>query len=150
MNLSHELKGWVQTRLHLYLRAENQCAIKSIESVANDLKLPSYRLQCSPSMEESDLWGYRDESGKFHASTLCKAFTQGGICCIGRVETATPDLQFWLKSGLDGAVSIAGNPSMKRHPDFLMVLTSPVPLRELWSSQVDHAFIDQLSHLDAV
>jgi hypothetical protein len=142
------LKGLVEARLHLYLRAENQSAIKSLESITHDLKLPSYRLQCSPSMQESDLWGYRDENGKFHTTILSKAFTQGGIFCIERVEMATPDLQFWLKSGLDGAVSVAGNPSMKRHPDFLMVLTSPVPLRELWSGQVDHAFIDQLSYLD--
>jgi len=149
MNSSHELKGWVQARLHLYLRAENQNAIKSVESVANDLKLPSYRLKCSPSMVESDLWGYRDENGKFHASILSKAFTQGGICCIEHVEVAVPDLQFWLKSGLDGAVSVAGNPSLKRHPDFVMVLTSPVPIRDLWSGQIDDAFLDRLLYLDA-
>ena len=150
MNSSHEaeLKGWLQTRLHLYLRAENQSAINSVESVAKNLKLPLYRLQCFPSMKESDLWGSVDENGKIRASMASKAFTQGGVFCIENIENAPADLQFWLKSGLDGAVSVAGNPSMKRHPDFVIVLTSPVPLRELWSGQVDQAFIDHFSYLD--
>lgn len=47
-------------------------------------------------------------------------------------------------------MSVAGNLSMKRHPDFVMVLTSPVPVRDLWSGQVDGAFLDRLSYLDAV
>jgi hypothetical protein len=152
MNSSHEaeLKGWLQTRLHLYLRAENQSAIKSVEFVAKNLKLPLYRLQCFPSMKESDLWGSVDENGKIHASMASKAFTQGGIFCIENIENAPADLQFWLKSGLDGSVCVAGIASLKRHPDFVMVLTSPVPVRELWSGQVDDAFLTRLVYLDAV
>lgn len=150
MNSSNNasLKGLLEARLHLYMRSENQSAIRSLESIAHDLKLPSYRLQCSPSTKESDLWGYRDGNGKSHTTILCKAFTQGGIFCIESLEKAQSGMQFWLKSGLDGSVSVTGNPTMKRHPDFVMVLTSPVPLRDLWSGQVDHSFIDRLSYLD--
>lgn len=147
-SIEASLKSIVKARLHLYLRDGNSGAIQCLESVANDLKLPSYRFQCSPLMKESDLWGYRDGNGKFHTTILSKAFAQGGIFCIESIERAPADIQFWLKSGLDRAVSVAGNPSMKRHPDFVMVLTSPVPLRELWSGQADHAFISDLSYLD--
>jgi hypothetical protein len=152
MNSSHQtsLKGFVQARLHTYLRADYLSATRAVESVAKGLKLPFYRFQCSPATKHSDLWGYTGENGKFHQSLLCKAFTHGGIFCVEHVEKADPEFQFWLKAGLDDLASTAGGASLKRHPDFVTVVTSTIPIRELWSGQVDDAFVDRLLYLDAL
>lgn len=148
MNSSTEMsfQKSIQLRLDVYLCAENQMAIQLLQSAARDLRLQLYRFRCSGSMQQSELWGYAGENGKFLPSIPWKAFTEGGIVCLEDVEKAPPDLQFWLKRGLDGLISIGG---AKRHPDCVIVLTSRVPLRELWSGQTDHAFIDRLVYVDA-
>ena len=144
------LRQVLEKRLDVYLRAQNQVAIRLVETVAKELKLHSYRFQCSASTQESDLWNYPDKDGKFYPSILWKAFTKGGVCCVEHTEKALPDLQLWLRSGLDGLASTDGNSGMNRHPDFVMVVTSPLPIRELWSGQVDHAFVERLLYLDAI
>ena len=148
-NLSDEgaLRAIIERRLDLYLRADAGVALAAVDSVAKDLDLPSYRFQCSSSIKEWELWGHCNKVGKHHPSLLCKAFATGGIFCIQHLERAPEEMQFWVKNCLDGTVW-RGNINLKRHADFVLVLTSSVPIHQLWSGNVDRALFDRFSYLD--
>jgi hypothetical protein len=152
MNSSIEksLRDFIQAKSkNVYLCADHQDAVKSVESVAGNLKLQSFRFECSSAMHESELWNRADATAEFQPAALSQAYVTGGIFCLEHVERAVPDLQAWLKSVLDGHASVPETSGARRHPDFVLVLTSPVPLRKLWPGKVDHAFIDRLTYLDS-
>ncbi len=126
-------------RLHtpVYVRAENGEAVRALQSAADALKLTLYRFACSPRTKGTDI----------HPTALRGVFANGGIFCVESVEKAPSNFQFWLKGWLNDAL-LESNSGAKKHTDFTIVLTSPTPIRQLWSGQIDSAFLDCLVYLD--
>jgi len=127
----------LRLRMPVYLRAENGEAIRALQSAANVLKLPLYRFACSPRTKGTDLY----------PTALRGVFANGGILCIETVEKASSNFQFWLKGWLNDAL-MGQMLGLEKHRDFTIVLTSPTPVRQLWSGQIDVAFLDRLAYLD--
>jgi hypothetical protein len=141
------LREIIERRLDVYLRASNGVALVAVDAVAKDLNLESYRFQCSPSTKNWELWGHLDKAGNYHRTLFSKAFTTGGIFCIEQLERAPDEIQFWIKSCLDGH-TVAGSKDSKRHPDFVLLLTSSLGIRQLWSGNADASFVDRFSYLE--
>jgi hypothetical protein len=83
----------------------------------------------------------------FQPTAMREAFTNDGIFCVESIEKAPFNFQFWLKDWLTSA-SVGTNSTVKRHPDFAIVVTSPTPMCDLCSGRVDPAFVDCLAYLD--
>lgn len=142
-----KLTALLQLGEHLYLRAENKDAVHALQSAATELGLKLYQFQCSLRTKETDLSGFPGPQKDFRPTAMREAFANGGIFCIESIEKASSNLQFWLKGWLNAA-SLGMNSTIKKHPDFTIVVTSPTPMRQLWSGQIDPAFMDCLAYLD--
>jgi hypothetical protein len=140
------LREFMERRLDVYLCGNDGVAMAAVDTIAKGLNLNSYRFQCSSATKEWELRGHFDKEGNYHPTLFSKAFSTGGVFCIHRVERAPDDLQSWIKSCFDGRM-VVGNRDLKRHMDFVLVLTSSVGARQLWSGNIDSAFLDHFSYL---
>jgi hypothetical protein len=145
--LESDLITLMQNRTHVYLRAKDNDAARTVQLAARKLKLRLYRLRCSPLTSEGDLSGFSAQREDFRPTPLCEAFTKGGVFCFESVQKATPDFQFWLKGWLGESAAIGGS-TVKRHPNFILVVTDTVPMLSLWPGHTDEACWDPLTYID--
>jgi hypothetical protein len=142
-----KLTTLLRLRERVYLRAENKDAVHALESAATELGLKLYRFQCSIRTTEKDLSGFLKLQKDFQPTAIREAFTKGGLFCVESIEKAQFNFHFWLKDWLTAA-ALGSNSTVKKHPDFAIVVTSPTPMRDLCSGRVDPAFLDCLAYLD--
>ncbi len=141
------LRKIIEMRSDVFIRASNRVASVAVEAVAKNLDLQAFRFQCSPSTKDWELKGHTDDAGDYHPTLFRKAIKTGGIFFIEHLERAPNLIQDWIKSCLEGD-TLGESKSVKRHQDFVLVLTSSLGIRQLWFGKSDTAFIDRFLYVE--
>jgi hypothetical protein len=135
------LAASLKKRMHVYLIVENKHAGAVVQAAAVELGLRLYHFDCSPRTKQVNLSRFHASDEAFLSTKISEAYTKGGLFWCESVEKAPRNFQFWLNSWIIGRGLIGSNFSGQRHPNFVVVLTSPVRDTRAWSGRLSRRLV---------
>ncbi len=93
----------------------------SARKAADMLGLPFRLLSVCPTTTKSELFGYRDASGKYHATAFREIFEQGGVFLLDEIDNGNPSILSVLNTALANDTCSFPDGNIERHEKALFL-----------------------------
>lgn len=94
-----------------------------VEQAAGTLGLPYYSISCHGQMTASSIWGYSDAHGNYQRTLYREAYENGGVFNLDEGDAGNSNVLASVNGSLAGSSAAFPDGMVKRHADFVCVMT---------------------------